>query len=285
MQPTIAVVIPYYNRPQFIGEAIDSIRSQTRAASEIIVVDDGSRPEGAAALDRLPKNVTVIRQQNRGPAAARNVGVTAASSEWIAFLDDDDSWKPERLQVLGDYIGAHPECRVIHNAIVDSNGVLYRKATLDLSHFLFALVGGALPSSTMIRRDELMAAGLMNPAIRIVEDYDCFIRVSMHCLFHYVDEPLTIRRSHEGSISRNLLGQCVNQNRVVASYRHLYPSEEDYRRHILNLNSNFLVTAIYQRNWATARAALRSARGQGVARTVLALAGLKRLLGAKLARK
>lgn len=93
--PSATAVIPGYNAADFIGDAIASLRAQTRAVAEIIVVDDGSHDDTAAVAERA--GARVIKQANGGPAAARNTGIRAARTEWIALLDADDLAHPERL--------------------------------------------------------------------------------------------------------------------------------------------------------------------------------------------
>ena len=100
MTVSVSVVIPTYNRARYVGRAIDSALAQTHRAYEIIVVDDGSSDDTESVLkDRYEERIRYIRQDNAGPSAARNVGIRAAKSEFIAFLDSDDVWLPRKLEV------------------------------------------------------------------------------------------------------------------------------------------------------------------------------------------
>src|SRR5262245_42648417 len=109
MSLSISVVIPYYNGSRFIGEALDSVRAQTLSPIEIIVVDDASRPEEGEALDRLAGDCVVVHQtKNGGPSVARNVGISRARGEWIAFLDCDDLWDPRKLELQAAVAQADP---------------------------------------------------------------------------------------------------------------------------------------------------------------------------------
>ncbi len=96
---SVCVVIPAYNAEKFVGRAVESVLDQSRPADEIIVVDDGSTDGTAGAVKRFGVKVKYIRQENRGASTARNTGIKAARSEWIAFLDADDEWLPEKLKV------------------------------------------------------------------------------------------------------------------------------------------------------------------------------------------
>src|SRR5580700_8639860 len=95
--PTISVVIPAYNAARFVGSAIESALAQTSTPLEVLVIDDGSRDDTAAVVQQYAAPVGLLRQSNGGPASARNHGVRVARGEWIAFLDADDTWLPQKL--------------------------------------------------------------------------------------------------------------------------------------------------------------------------------------------
>lgn len=103
---TIAAVMPAYNRQELVGRAIESILAQSRPADRIIVVDDGSTDGTAERVERFGSAVTCVRQSNGGGASARNRGVAAADTDWVAFLDSDDLWEPDHLARLEAAIGA-----------------------------------------------------------------------------------------------------------------------------------------------------------------------------------
>ena len=95
---TISAVIPAYNCEKYISRSIDSVLNQTHPVDEIVVVDDGSTDDTAKAIGGYGDKVRYIHQQNAGVSASRNAGVEAARGDWIAFLDADDEWSPERIQ-------------------------------------------------------------------------------------------------------------------------------------------------------------------------------------------
>ena len=111
---TIAAIISTYNRAHLIGRAIDSILNQTRQLDEIIVVDDGGSDNTAEVVARYGSKVRYVRRQNGGMSAGRNTGVEVARSEWIAFLDDDDEWVPEKTQLQEDAIAVTPGAAVCY---------------------------------------------------------------------------------------------------------------------------------------------------------------------------
>lgn len=284
----IAVVIPYYNGSRFIAEALASVQAQTLPPAEVIVVDDGSRPEEAALLDKHAHSATILHQANGGAAAARNAGVTAATSEWIAFLDCDDLWTPNRLEVLSRHIDQHPGCLAVHNAVqlMDSKRI-HHKTALEARDFLMHAEAPSpvMPSAAMVRRDVFQQAGMMDTTIRIVEDYDFFLRVSLLGTIHYVDEPLTLRRRHDANSSSAIGIMLLHKNRIVARNRPRYANDAEFQGQVLRLNAEYLTRAIYQRDWKTASLAFRLAREQDVAGVTLAATGLSRLIRQKLSSK
>jgi glycosyltransferase involved in cell wall biosynthesis len=259
----ISVVIPFHNRSQFIHEAMAGVLGQTGPATEVVIVDDGSRPDEAAHLGRYVECARIVTQRCQGAAAARNAGVAAATGEWIAFLDDDDLWDLAHLRNVSEYLAVHPECDVVHTAVRQETGEIYRKSELVLRDFLFGHPCPAYTSSVVIRRSTLLLAGMMNPAIRGVEDTDCFTRVAILAKFHYVDQPTVVRRRHSGNISAQLRGACIWKNRIALFYRHLYPSEPERLRFLEELNAAYMARAIYQRDWAAAWETVRQVRLQG----------------------
>jgi len=110
MQPRISVVIPVYNGSKYLPDALASVVNQTLKPYEIIVVDDGSTDGSADIAKAFGEKIIVLSQANRGESAARNVGINAASGDWIAFLDADDVWLPEKLERQSVYCDDETDC-------------------------------------------------------------------------------------------------------------------------------------------------------------------------------
>ena len=105
--PRVSVVVPAYNPGDLLTRSLGSVLAQSMTDLEVVVVDDGSRePQGWVA--DLDARVTYVRQDNRGVSVARNVGVATARSEWVAFLDQDDEWLPDKLAMQLDVVAAGP---------------------------------------------------------------------------------------------------------------------------------------------------------------------------------
>src|SRR5262245_53259028 len=100
----ISVVIPCHNAAAYLRSSIDSVLAQTVPPREILVIDDGSTDESATVAMSYAPRVRVVKQTNRGPASARNRGIEEATGEWIAFLDADDVWRPQKLERQGVHL-------------------------------------------------------------------------------------------------------------------------------------------------------------------------------------
>ena len=224
----ISVVIPAYNAAGFIAETIASAQAQTYAPLEVIVVDDGSVDDTARVAAAL--GCRVIRQANGGVCAARNAGILAANGNWIALLDHDDIWLPTKLERQVAAAQRCPDVSLIatdflrmHDNVFDEVSCLSTPSyhfesltVLDVGDGILRCDRAAqeilapgwflFPSSVMIRRDVLLAAGLFRPAQRLCEDVDCFLRVLRLSALAVVREPLWRWREHETNTSRDGAG-------------------------------------------------------------------------------
>ena len=173
---TISVIIPAYNAAKFVQDAIRSALAQTYAPLEVIVVDDGSADDTAAVAAQVPGPVRVIRQQNGGPAAARNHGIREAKGDWIALLDADDSWLPFKLEKQAPYT-AGDKVGVVHGVPdVGFKQDVPEVATFDRLWQRNCVVA----STTLIRRAAFEAVGGFDEsrALIAVEDYNLWLRMS-----------------------------------------------------------------------------------------------------------
>jgi glycosyltransferase involved in cell wall biosynthesis len=218
----ISVVVPAYNGGRFIGRAIESVQTQTLPISEIIVVDDGS----SDGTYEIAKNlgVQVIRQAHRGVSAARNTGICAARNEWIAFIDQDDLWEPEKIQSQWAAIELHPDIGLVSCSLrwFEDEGIRDQsfavlidppsaeeacdgrvaywdqlKIELPLSRIV------DYPSNVLIRRDLLLRAGMFDENLSQNEDLECFLRLIAKSSFAIVQRPLVRRRIHDKNTSLN----------------------------------------------------------------------------------
>ena len=129
----VSVVIPTYNRADFICDAIDSVLNQTHSNIEIIVVDDGSTDNTSAVLEKYQDRIKIIRQENQGCSAARNSGIRFCSGNYVAFLDSDDKWLPQKTEeqlALLNQTGANVPCCWC-NILVEKNGTVQDRFSMD----------------------------------------------------------------------------------------------------------------------------------------------------------
>lgn len=205
----ISVVIPAYNAGAFISRAIESVLAQTSRAAEIIVVDDGSTDDTAEQAQKYGDQVRYIYQENVGASAARNTGIKAARYEWIAFLDGDDEWLPQKLQHQIDLLQRNPEliwcagnyirCLCVENRRANDmktnqcQKLLGRQDYFD-NYFRAYIAGATGHTNTMIiKREALMDAGLFNEKQKRFNDMDMWFRIAYRQpRIGFVCEPLSI---------------------------------------------------------------------------------------------
>lgn len=182
--PRFSVIIPVFNRPQLVRRAIESVLKQTRPADEIIVVDDGSTDETLKVVHTFVPAVQLISQSNKGVSAARNAGIGRATGNWIALLDSDDEWLPEKLTMAEKYIQNHPECRIfqseelwIRNGIQIHPKEKHKKYGGDIFKQSLPLCIVS-PSAVVIQRDLLDEVGLFDETFPVSEDYELWLRIA-----------------------------------------------------------------------------------------------------------
>lgn len=223
----IAVVIPAHNAASYLQVALDSLQQQTVRPEQVIVVDDGSTDDTAAIAER--SGATVVRQEQRGPGAARNRGLAAVATEFVGFLDADDWYaldKIERsIEQLRD-LGAG--CLATDAWLVRGDRVERRKNDRRIVPTVLTmetlLRGNPVVCSTVVaRREAVLAAGGFdeNPDLIATEDYDLWLRLAHKEPVAYLAEPLTFYRVHQGSLSANprfLRGVDCILDKVAARY-------------------------------------------------------------------
>jgi glycosyltransferase involved in cell wall biosynthesis len=201
------VVIPSYNYGHFVTEAVDSALAQTYAHREVIVVDDGSADDTRQRLAAYGDRVRYLYQENRGLSAARNAGIRAARGAYVALLDADDVWHPQKLELQMAYLAAHPEVGLLGAertkerparwpALGRSAGLAARAITLEQ----LVICSRFGPSSVVIARRCLEAVGYFDPALRSVEDRHLWVRIALRFPVHKLDSVLWWYRVHEGSM-------------------------------------------------------------------------------------
>lgn len=216
-EPLVSAVIPTYNRARVVSEAIDSVLGQTYPHVEVIVVDDGSTDDTLEMLKSYGDRIRLVSQENRGPAAARNRGVAASRGEIIAFLDSDDLWLPTKLERQVELLQKTPDsvpCCLCNITMRWSEKELqsFGIARLDpqLSEGIWLNVDEVLATRFVlfnqgiaIRREVLEKLGGFDESLRLLEDHDLALRLSLEGPWAFIREPLVIWRETKGSLYHN----------------------------------------------------------------------------------
>lgn len=206
----VSVIIPTYNRAGWVTEAVASVLAQTYQDFEVLVVDDGSTDATLEALAPFYRQVKVLRTaQRRGVAAARNLGLSAARGEWLAFLDSDDLWRPDKLARQMAYLREHPELLIcqtdetwVRNGVRVNAPLSHRKVEGEI--FLPSLERCMIsPSAVVLHRRLLEEVGRFDETLPAAEDYDLWLRVTWRYPVGLVPEPLVVKRGgHPDQLSR-----------------------------------------------------------------------------------
>lgn len=219
---TIAVVIPTYNRSRLLRRALASVMAQTRPPDEVVVVDDGSTDDTPGWINAEFPRLVYIRQEHEGVSAARNRGVRECRSEWVAFLDSDDEWQPEKLGRQARALAENPDYHLCHsNETWIRNG---RRVNEGKRH---AKSGGRIfnrclplcvisPSAAVVRRSLLVELGGFDESLPVCEDYDLWLRICARHPVLFLEEPLTVKHGgHADQLSRRHWGMDRYRIRAI----------------------------------------------------------------------
>ena len=210
---SISVVIPTYNRREFAFNAIESVLNQTAHVGEIIVVDDGSQDGTSDAIKRHFPEVNLLVQDRSGVSASRNRGIRAATSEWIALLDSDDVWLPQKISTQLAYANTHPHARLIHcdehwvrNGRPLNQKSYHQKSAGDI--FARSLERCLIsPSAVILKRDLFEQVGYFDESLPACEDYDLWLRITARFEVDYIDEKLITKHGgHPDQLSKTTWG-------------------------------------------------------------------------------
>lgn len=213
MSCKITTIIPTHNRAELLQRALRSVLAQTRPADEIIVVDDGSTDHTPAMMARLFPQITYHVQLNKGVSAARNAGIRIARGDWIALLDSDDEWLPDKLERQEKALLENPEYSLCHGEEI---WIRHGKRVNPMQkHRKF---GGWIfekclplcvisPSATLMRRSLFDRVGFFDETLPACEDYDLWLRICAHYPVLFLEEPLMNKYGgHPDQLSRRYWG-------------------------------------------------------------------------------
>jgi glycosyltransferase involved in cell wall biosynthesis len=221
---TVGVVITSYNHAHFLDDALRGVFDQTRPVDRVIVVDDGSSDDPSSVAARFP-NVSVIRQENRGLAAARNTGLAAIDTAYVVFLDADDRLEPRAIEAGLACFARQPECGFVYgghrymNAAGDEIGERYEPPGTE--PFLHLLAGNfiAMHGAVMYRRDRLIDIGGFDQTLRRCEDYDVYLRMAQRYPIAGYADLVARYRLHDHNMSADHRAMLRSALEVHARYR------------------------------------------------------------------
>ena len=229
--PKVSVIIPTHNRSEMLKKAIDSVLSQTFKDFEINIVDDNSHDNTELTVSKYKDNRInyVFNKGKNGPSVSRNKGIAMASSEYVAFLDDDDEWLPEKLEKQIAILDSCTKdvCGIYSNRLMINklNGETYSEnpgvGKLRGNLLYQLMIKNPIHTSTLVvRRECFEKIGYFDETMQYMEDRDLFIRLSMNWDIEYLDEPLTKAYYHGGEhLSRNLEGQTQGREIILDRYQ------------------------------------------------------------------
>jgi glycosyltransferase involved in cell wall biosynthesis len=227
----VSVIVPHHNRSDLIGFALSSIRQQTLQPTEILIVDDASSPEHRDRLAQYADFARVIYlEKNRGPAYARNAGIQAAKCDFLAFLDDDDLWEPNKLEVQWKILNDNPHLSAVTSAMIvfgddgrptrviegHSPEIMTVEAALEATI--------ALIQTLLIRTPVMRALNGFDVRCPPFEDQEFWIRLTAagYQAMHLRQPLLRLRRGSHKSLTSNWWSYIRGHLRVVVKHRRLY---------------------------------------------------------------
>jgi glycosyltransferase involved in cell wall biosynthesis len=240
------VIIPTYNRKEFILDAIESVLAQTFQDYELIIIDDGSTDDTVGALQKFSGKLNYFWQSNQGVSKARNTGISLARGKYIAFLDSDDMWHPRKLEYLVKTIEKYRKkdnkialvCSSVW--LIDKNGKSLRSkpigrisniAKYNMKDYLIRPRIFASPSNALFVSELVKQAGCFDDNIQIGEDKDLLVRLRERNRFIYLDKPLTYYREHGQSQTRLPKYEMIekylsDELKIIAKSSHLINDEQ-----------------------------------------------------------
>jgi glycosyltransferase involved in cell wall biosynthesis len=220
----VSVIMPAYNSEKTITESIKSVLCQTYKFWELIIINDGSTDNTENLIKSFNDNrIIYIYQNNKGVSAARNLGLTLSTGSYIGFLDSDDIWESNKLEIQINYFKNNNEISMIHTDFMTFKDSIdhckYKKYIEPYNnintYFYRLLINDIIVTSSVILKKEVYdKVGLFDNSFYGVEDWDYWIRVSKNFNISYIDNCLTYYRENEAGISKNLKRQ-LNQEFLI----------------------------------------------------------------------
>ena len=223
MTPRVLIIIPAYNALRFLPQTVASALAQTWDDFELLIVDDGSS-DGTEdwVSQQRDSRIRMVQKTNGGLAAARNTGIATARGEYVAFLDADDLWEPNKLEQQVACLDAHPEVGLVHTAIryIDEdnheiNRVLGIHGDGDVWREVVVHNPVRCGSTPLVRRECFEVVGIFDPTLTFSEDWDMWIRIASSYHFATINEPLTLYRQHNTNMTKGYQVIMPNLEKII----------------------------------------------------------------------
>lgn len=247
----VSIIIPTFNRRDYITTALDSVLAQSYKDYEIIIIDDGSSDDTKEVLKPYQNNIRYFYQDNRGIPATRNKGIREAQGDYIAFLDSDDYWLPEKLKRQIECFKQNPHHGMVATrcSSITPDGRFRKKNRPGKSGWVLTDLFKAnfiRTSSAMIKKECFEKVGLFDESLPECEEYDLWLRITKHYPIGFINEPLTVYTDNPRGVSTDSLAGRILRLKVLekdylkecipsALYRKRLASNYHYvGRHYLN---------------------------------------------------
>ena len=228
--PTVTVIIPAYNAAKYIGEALQSVLDQTFTSHETIVINDGSpdTDEFERELKPYACRIRYIRQDNRGAAAARNVGIRAAKGELVAFIDADDRWSPSFLEKQIEFLNSTKADLVYSDALLFGDSPLAGRTFMEVQpsrgevtpESLLSVGVTVLTSAVLARKQPILDVGLFDETIKRGHDFELWLRLAKRGFrFAYQQQVLAEHRIVESGLSGDTISQLQRTLSVIQALK------------------------------------------------------------------
>lgn len=248
---SISVVIPTHNRLSFLIKALESVYTQSSTVDEVIVVDDGSDDGTAAKIKAMFPEVVLIEQPNLGVSTARNNGIKAARGHWVALLDSDDRWLPDKISEIRRAQSQFPQYSLFHSDeiwIRDGVRVNAMKKHRKSGGWIFQKclpLCVISPSATVIKRELFDQVGYFDESLPACEDYDLWLRICHQLPVYYIDKPLISKYGgHSDQLSRQFWGMDrfrIQSLRNLLTHQQLKPEDLEAARAMLTKKLEILL--------------------------------------------